>query len=136
MSDSPPVVAVFNTSPDTVNLLRIVFEAAGFVVVSAFTYDIRDGHVDLLAFMTEHCPDVVVYDIAPPYDANWRLFQHLKASAALRNSQCVLTSTNAALVQKMIGSESLVYEFVGKPYDLNNILRAAQEARAAGRMRP
>ena len=99
MTQQGHVVAVFNTSPDTVQLLRFLFEEAGFVVVSAFTYEIRDGDVDLERFMRQHRPQAIVYDIAPPYEPNWRLFQHLRSTHAMRDAQCVLTSTNAAHVQ-------------------------------------
>src|ERR1041384_5606879 len=79
-----PVVAVINTSPDVVELLRAALEQAGLVTVSAFTYDIRDGRVDLEAFIRQHDPRVVVYDIAPPYDVNWRLFEHVSTRPVMR----------------------------------------------------
>jgi hypothetical protein len=37
------VVAIFNTSPDAVNLLRDVLEHAAMLVVSAYTFGIRKG---------------------------------------------------------------------------------------------
>ena len=40
---SPPVVAVINTSPDIVDMLRVTLEHAGYVVVTALTYDIREA---------------------------------------------------------------------------------------------
>ena len=81
----PTVVAVFNTSPDTVDLLRFVFEHAGFTVVSAFTWEMRDSKVDVEAFMRQHSPHVVVYDVAPPYEENWHLFKHFCAMPAFRS---------------------------------------------------
>ncbi len=131
MTNEPPVVAIFNTSPDTVQMLRYLFEQAGLVAVAAFTYEIRDGEVDLESFMRQHRPQAIVYDIAPPYEVNWRLFQHLRSTSAMRNAQYVLTSTNAAHVQKIVGPESHIYEFVGKPYDLDKILEATQRAIAS-----
>jgi len=47
----PFVAAVFNTSPDTVEMLRVVLTQAGFVVVSGYTFELRDLRVDLDAFM-------------------------------------------------------------------------------------
>jgi CheY-like chemotaxis protein len=128
MAHELPVVAVFNTSPDTVQLLRHLFEGDGIVVVTAFTYEIRDGEVDLVRFMSQHRPQAIVYDIAPPYEPNWRLFQHLRSTTAMRDAQCVLTSTNAQHVQKMVGAEAQVFEFIGKPYDLEQILGATRRA--------
>jgi DNA-binding response OmpR family regulator len=122
-----PVAAVFNTSPDTVDLLRVVLQQAGFVVVSAFTFDIRDGRVDLEAFLRQSNPAVVIYDVAPPYDANWGLFQNLLAHSALQRYRYVITSTNAPYVQRLAG-DVRVHEVIGKPYDLDEIVRAAQAA--------
>ena len=83
MSGRPPVVAIFNTSPDTVDLLRIVLEQAGFVVFGAYSYDMRDGKIDITDMVKQHQPDLIIYDVAPPYDRNWRLFQHLCSMPAL-----------------------------------------------------
>jgi hypothetical protein len=47
--------------------------------VSAFTFDIRDGRVDLASFLRQSNPDVVIYDVAPPYGHQLGLFQNLLA---------------------------------------------------------
>src|SRR5262249_21433700 len=123
-----PVVAVFNTSEDTTDLLRVVFEQAGFVVVCAFTNYLRDGRVDYEAFMRQHRPDVIVYDIAIPYEQNWRLFEHFRDSPASQGVPFVITTTNVAHVDKVAAGGHRVYEIVGKPYDLDVIIRAVKEA--------
>jgi DNA-binding response OmpR family regulator len=124
----PPVAAVFNTSPDIVDLLRRALEPAGFVAVSALTYQIREGVVDVEGFLQQHDPDVVVYDIAPPYDANWQLFQHICLMKAMRQRPVVLTSTNTRHVEKLAGRDQRIYEVVGKPLDLDQIVQAVREA--------
>lgn len=124
---SPPVVAVFNTSPDTVDMLRLLLESAGFVVVSAFTYQLRDGNVDLEAFCRQHTPQVVVYDVALPYEANWRLLLHTMNADALRGVPFVVTTTNEAHVRKLAGPDFELIEIVGKPYDLDRILTRVRE---------
>ena len=123
-----PVVLVLNTSPDTIEMLRGVLQKAGMVVLSAYTYDVRDGRVDLDAMMREHHPSVVVYDIAPPYDENWRLFRHLRAVDAMRGSRFVLTTTNLTHVQPLVGRDERIYEVVGRPLDLDEITKAVKEA--------
>src|SRR5690348_15781129 len=97
-ANDPKVVAIFNTSPDLVDMLRGVFEMAGFVVVSLLTFQIREGHVDVETFLGQQKPDVIVYDLAPPYEPNWRLFKHVCRTPAMRQCRIVLTSTNAARV--------------------------------------
>jgi hypothetical protein len=125
------VAAVINTSPDVVDLLRRAFDAAGIVTVSGFTHQIRDGQIDLEAFLRQHDPDVIVYDIAPPYDANWNFFQHVSGMPAAAGRQFVLTTTNVAHVEKLAGRDQRIYEIVGKAADIDPIVRAVKEATRA-----
>lgn len=126
-------VAVVNTSPDTVDLLRGALERAGFLVVSCFTHDIRDGRTDFEAFMRTHAPSVICYDIAPPYLPNVKLYQHIRGLDASANCQFVITATNTAHVQKLLGRDEHVYEVVDRDEDLGLI---AQAVKAASRARP
>jgi DNA-binding NtrC family response regulator len=128
MDQTPPVVAVINSTEDIVDMLRIAIEQAGITVVTALTPEIRDGSVDLERFVQQHDPKVMLYDIAPPYEPNWRLFQHVTQMPALQGRQFVVTSTNAQHVEKLAGPQQHVYEIVGKPYDLGRIVQAVREA--------
>ena len=123
----PSVVAVINTSPDTVELLTAVLEVAGFVTVCGYTHDIRDGRMDLGAFIRQHQPQVVVYDIAPPYEHNWRFFEHLRETI-LKGCVFVITSTNAARVEELTAHTPRIYEVIGKPLDRGAIVAAVREA--------
>ena len=129
----PLVVALFNTSPDLIDLVRSAFEPAGIVVVSLLTFQIREGGVDLKNFLVHHDPDVVVYDIAPPYEANWHLFQPIRSLDTMKDRKVVLTSTNRKHVEQLAGRDETIYEIVGKPYDLGRLVRAVKEA---ARQRP
>ena len=87
------VVAIFNTSPDAINLLQDVLEHAGMSVVCAYTFDTREGNVDLHAFLRIHRPNVILYDIAPPCKRNWQLLEQLRQTV-LTDYRFVITSTN------------------------------------------
>lgn len=130
MSRRTQVVAVFNTSEDTTDILRMVLENAGFVVVTAFTNLLRDGKIDLEAFMRQHQPRVIVYDIAIPYEQNWRLYEHMRSAPACEGAAFVLTTTNVRHVKQLAGDIEL-HEIVGKPYDLDEIVRAVRQAGAS-----
>jgi DNA-binding response OmpR family regulator len=62
-----PVVAVINTNPDLVELLKARIESAGFIVLIIHLADIRAG-ADIGAVMTQHRPEVVVFDVVLPYE--------------------------------------------------------------------
>ena len=125
---SPPTVAVFNTSEDTTEMLRTVLELAGYVVVTAFTHALRDGKTDLQALMVQYQPSVIVYDIALPYEQNWRLYERIRSSPACENVRFVLTTTNVAQVRKVAGVDAPILEIVGKPYDLDELVRLVHAA--------
>ena len=130
-SPSDPIVAaIFNTSPDLVDLVRRAFEPAGIVTVSVLTHQIREGAVNLEAFIRQHDPRVIVYDIAPPYDANWALFQHVSRMDVMRGREYVVTSANSKHVESLAAGQP-VYEIVGKPYDLDRLVHAVKEASRA-----
>ena len=128
---APQVVAIINTSPDTIALLRHAIQQAGFAVVTAYVHDIRDSHLNLDAFINQHRPAVIVWDLAPPYDAHWQFFQHIRAHIVCDRCQFVLTSPNAEQVQKVAGNDDRIYEVVGRSEDLAEVVRAVREAARA-----
>jgi DNA-binding response OmpR family regulator len=124
-----PVVAVINTSPDLTDMLRLVLEQHGFVAVSVLTYQIRDGAIDLNAFLALHRPDVVIYDIGLPYGPNWQLLCHLRESSPLGKLPVIVTTTNERQVRPL-AADTPVHEIVGKPYDLNILIGLIRRALA------
>jgi DNA-binding NarL/FixJ family response regulator len=130
------VVAVFDTNNDVVELLRVSLEQAGFVVVSGHIDDLRRGALDLASFVRQHDPRVIVYDIAPPYDAHWRFLEHVRQSPEMQGRGFVLTSTNVQRTEEIIGTREPIHELIGRPYDLEQITRAVREAGQAGSTGP
>jgi len=131
VSATVPVVAIINSNDDVVEMLRLSFEQAGFVVVSAHVDAIKRGDTNLADFVRAHQPNVIVYDLVPPYDRSYRFIQHLRETDVLDGCQFVLTSTNPARAHELAKTSEEVYEVVGKPYDLTQITRAVKEASRA-----
>jgi DNA-binding response OmpR family regulator len=125
---SPPVVAILNTSEDTIQIVRMALEQAGCVVVAAFTNHLRDGKIDFETFVRQHQPTVIVYDCAPPYEQSWRLFEHFRTRPVCHGVPFVLTTTNAARVKAIAGAEHRLHEIVGKPYDMKQLVRTVRAA--------
>ncbi len=124
----PPVVAILNSNDDVVEMLRSLVEQAGFVSVHGHIDDVRRGRLDLINFVRQHDPAVVVYDLVPPYDRSWNYLESLRHTDFMEGRQFVLTSVNAAHAREVVGPSEMVYEIVGKPLDLDLIATAIKEA--------
>ena len=125
---TPPVVAILNSNDEMVELLRALLEQAGFVAVTGHIDDVRRGRLDLVNFVKQHDPRVVVYDLVPPYDRSWNYLQMLQGTSVMKGRAFVLTSVNAERAREVVGRTQAVYEIVGKPLDLDQVVRAVKEA--------
>ena len=121
-----PVVAVFNASEDTVDLLTEFFEQQGFRAVGR-TWPARKPLTPHAAreFMSQHQPHVVVFDVSLPYEQNWERFREFQELAGERQVPVVLTTTNRDALNQFIESAGAL-EIFGKPYDLDQVLLAVR----------
>lgn len=130
MSDDPrrvPVVAIINTSEDVVNLLRDVFELEGWRTTVGYAVNFRTERESFSEFLAEHTPDVIVWDIAIPYEDNWAYFQQIQRSNGGVQRPFVLTTTNKRVLESLVGPTP-AFEILGKPYDLDLIVAAVRRA--------
>ena len=124
-------VALFNSNLDALVLLGKLLESAGFTVASALIPDVRSGRCDVNRMFEQHDPSVIVYDIGPPYEENWKMFEELRASTSMRHRRCVITAVNAARVEQLAASDDRIYEVVDEARDLGEIVKAVKEAARA-----
>lgn len=129
--EGPITVAIVNTNPDLVKLLRFYLEAAGFVVFEIHIAQIRAGTTDVHTFLEQHDPRVIVYDVAAPYQENWNFMEHLRHSPGFERRKFVLTGVNAERVHQIVGSDEQVYEIVGLEHDMRVVVQAVKEATRA-----
>jgi DNA-binding NarL/FixJ family response regulator len=124
---SKPIIAVFNSSSDTVEMLRAVLEQQGFHTVSGHIADLKKGELDFVDFIKHHRPAVIVYDISPPYDTNWRFLRLVRSSQPAQGARFILTTTNKPVLDDLVGDNDAL-EIIGKPYDLERVVAAVREA--------
>jgi len=122
------MVAIFNSSDDLLFMLRMLFEQNGFVTAVGHVNDLRNGALDLTAFVNQYRPAVVVYDLVPPYAQQWSFLDHLRHNSPLGGRPFVLTSTNARMARELAGRTESVIEVLGRPFDFEELLHAVQRA--------
>jgi DNA-binding response OmpR family regulator len=124
-----PVIALFDASNDTVEMVRRMLDASGLgCLVGCHVSDLKKGALDFARYLDAHEPDVVILDISPPYRANWDFIKTLRESRAMEGRGVVLTTTNRKRLNEATGADSEPFDIVGKPYNLEQIKTALQTA--------
>jgi DNA-binding response OmpR family regulator len=117
------IVALFNASDDTIDMVQAILkkdDGAQTLVWCHFA-DLKKGIVDFGKYVAKHNPEVVVFDISPPYDENWKFFKTMRDSDVMRGRGLVLTTTNKNRLDEVLGTDSHALEVVGKPADMKQI---------------
>jgi DNA-binding response OmpR family regulator len=123
------VVALFNASDDTVEMVQRMLGASGFdCLIGCHFSDLKKGRIDFGRYLDQYDPKVVIFDISPPYSENWHFFKTLRDGKPMEGRGLVLTTTNKARLDEAVGTDSEAFEIVGKPYDLHQIEDAIEAA--------
>ena len=120
-------VAVMNSSQEVTTMLTAVIESAGFETCDIFTYKFKYGKVSFEDFIKKNKPDIILYDIAVPYEENYKLFLSLSQNMASSNIPIVLTTTNKQALEKLVGDTG-AHEIIGKPFDLDELINLITKA--------
>ena len=122
----PHTVAIFDASADTLDMLSTAISQEGYRTLEGSADVAKSGEMDFVAFIEEHKPDALIWDIAPPYDRHWHFFKLLRTSHLLDHCVIVLTTTNKEQLESLAGhdSDTGAIELVGKPYDIKAIVDA------------
>jgi hypothetical protein len=115
------IVALFNASDDTVDMVQAVLRNVGGAqkLVWCHFADLKKGVVDFGKFVSRYNPEVVIFNISPPYDTNWQFFKTLRDAEVMKGRGSVLTTTNKARLDEMVGTNSYALEVAGQPKDLH-----------------
>jgi hypothetical protein len=123
---SEGIVALFNASDDTIDMIQTLLTEAGGAqsLVWCHFADLKKGIVDFKKYLNKHNPEVVIFDISPPYDENWQFFKTMRDADVMRGRGSVLTTTNKNRLDEVLGTDSHALEVVGKVKDLQQIQAA------------
>ena len=128
------IVALFNASDDTIDMIQTILKEGDMAQTLVWCHfaDLKKGIVDVAKWLSKHNPEVVIFDISPPYDENWKYYKTMRDFDEMRGRGSVLTTTNKARLDEVLGSDSRALEVVGRPEDLELIRTeiAAQTVKA------
>src|SRR5258706_11923904 len=128
------VVALFNASDDTVDMVQKFLTDSGSIQTLIWCHfaDLKKGIVNFGEYMSKNNPEVVIFDLSPPYDENWTYFKTMRDATAMKGRGIVLTTTNKNRLDEVLGEDSHALEVVGKSKELQQIDAAIKsEARKA-----
>ena len=120
------VIALFNASDDTIDMIQNLLTESGSeqTLIWCHFADLKKGNVDFGKYMEQHNPEVVIFDLSPPYDENWHFFKTMRDAKTMKGRGVVLTTTNKNRLDEVLGEDSHALEVVGKPLDLKRIQAA------------
>jgi DNA-binding response OmpR family regulator len=132
-------VALFNASDDTIDMVQRLLTASGDqTLIWCHFADLKKGVVDFGKYMDKHNPEVVIFDLSPPYKENWRFFKTMRDASTINGRGIALTTTNKNPLDEVLGEDSHALEVVGRSKDLKQIdaaikseTRKAEAARMA-----
>lgn len=130
---SQPLVAIFNSCNEAIAAICAALERQGFATVSARLTDIQNGTLDLVAFIDEHDPDAVVYDLPRPYEQHWNFLRLMKETDSLKDRRWVLTTTDREALVAAVGATDVVEIIIGQPYGTEEVVAAVRFTLAAER---
>src|ERR1700676_38087 len=132
------IVALFNGSDDTIDMVQAILKKGDKAQTLVWCHfaDLKKGIVDVAKWLSKHNPEVVVFDISPPYDENWKFYKTMRDADAMRGRGSVLTTTNKDRLDEVLGTDSRALEVVGRPEDMKQIQVAiAAQTREAHEVR-
>jgi DNA-binding response OmpR family regulator len=135
------IVALFNASDDTIDMVqKLLTESGGDqTLIWCHFADLKKGIVNFEKYMERHNPEVVIFDLSPPYDENWQFFKTMRDAKTMKGRGVVLTTTNKNRLDEVLGEDSRALEVVGRPKDLQQIdtaIKAETRKAEAARLAP
>lgn len=125
----PRTIGILNSTEVVIDLLTQLLEGEGYAALAAYIPDFKRGRGDIATWLGDLAPTAVLYDIPPPYDENWAFYQHALSLCESRTHRFIVTTTNRRVLEGLAGPTDAI-EFVGRPFDLGEIVDRVRAALA------
>jgi DNA-binding response OmpR family regulator len=122
-----PLIAVMDSSRDLVSILQSALDEDGFRTVGRVATRDEDATVPL-AFLRDHQPAAVVYNVSPLDPASWTCLTDLRRQ--WQRGHFLLTTTNLGALRAHVGPSD-PSALLGKPFDLSALTTSLRRVLAA-----
>lgn len=119
-------IAILSADAHTASRLQMALEEAGFETETARIDEIRSGELDLLTFFEEHDPDLVVYELTPPYPQSLTFMRLLQSVPMARHRRWMLATTDRDAVIELLGPTDAVVEVPARGEDAGALVQAVR----------
>jgi len=124
---SKRTVALFTSHAGAYETVRHMLHALGYLAtVGCPTAELRSNSVSFSRLLVKFEPQVVIFDIDPPYQENWRLFGPLFRDAAMEGRGLVVSTPHKLALDHAMGKQSGSIEMLGRPFAAHEIEAAIE----------
>ena len=115
-------ILALNASVELTQMLTEVLQDEGYNASYAYILELKNSTLTVSEVLKTHQPELIIYDIALPYEENWKFFNTLQKITIIKDIKVILTTTDKVVLDALVGPTKTL-EIVGKPFDLNILLR-------------
>jgi CheY-like chemotaxis protein len=124
---SGPLVAVVNHDDGLGEDVRHALEAEGWRTVASKVITLEGDKVDLLKFLQDTDPDVVVFDVVQPFADHLATLRELRDAREARDRSFIVTTTDRTALAAHGLAKAVQFR---EPEDLVDLTRAVRDALA------
>ena len=110
------VVVIADDDVDTLNIVKVKFEAHGLTVVT-----VRDGQAALAA-VRQHKPSLVILDVMMPRLNGFQVARMIKFDKHTKPTPVILLTARTQQADKDLGRQVGAEEYITKPFDPQQLL--------------
>jgi CheY-like chemotaxis protein len=113
------VVVIINANDRLARRVQEALEGAGYSVITAQPYEVGSAAQDIQRFLRSKNARVVLFDVADPYAANWRLADALRYNEMISGSwrQVVITTQDKQALEQQVGAATSALEVNEQNFD-------------------
>ena len=110
-------IMIVDDDPDILISIRIIFEEEGFEVLTV------DSGNDCIKELERGFKGVILLDIMMPFMDGWDTIEEISKRGYQKNVIIsILTANGTPDHEKMKGLESYVYDYITKPFNINQLI--------------